>query len=276
MPAVHSLWTGKGIEIIMTILNEIAAKTKERVAQLKQEKPLEQIREKALAMNSDTGFPFEKAIAAPGLSFICEVKKASPSKGVIAEEFPYIEIAGDYEKGGARAISVLTEPYWFQGSDTYLKEIREAVSIPIIRKDFVVDEFMIYEAKLMGADAVLLIAAALRKEQCSMLAAKAHELKLEVLLEIHSEQELEYIEDNIDMVGVNNRNLGTFHTDVENSFRLAEKLPKEMLLVSESGISSPQTVRQLRAAGFRGFLIGENFMKTPQPGNALKEFISKL
>ena len=123
---------------------------------------------------------------------------------------------------------------------------------------------------------VLLIAAALRKEQCSMLAVKAHELKLEVLLEIHSEQELEYIEDNIDMVGVNNRNLGTFHTDVENSFRLAEKLPKEMLLVSESGISSPQTVRQLRAAGFRGFLIGENFMKTPQPGNALKEFISKL
>lgn len=109
-----------------------------------------------------------------------------------------------------------------------------------------------------------------------MLAVKAHELKLEVLLEIHSEQELEYIEDNIDMVGVNNRNLGTFHTDVENSFRLAEKLPKEMLLVSESGISSPQTVRQLRAAGFRGFLIGENFMKTPQPGNALKEFISKL
>lgn len=109
-----------------------------------------------------------------------------------------------------------------------------------------------------------------------MLAAKAHELKLEVLLEIHSEQELEYIEDNIDMVGVNNRNLGTFHTDVENSFRLAEKLPKEMLLVSESGISSPQTVRQLRAAGFRGFLIGENFMKTPQQGNALKEFISKL
>lgn len=109
-----------------------------------------------------------------------------------------------------------------------------------------------------------------------MLAAKAHELKLEVLLEIHSEQELEYMEDNIDMVGVNNRNLGTFHTDVENSFRLAEKLPKEMLLVSESGISSPQTVRQLRAAGFRGFLIGENFMKTPQPGNALKEFISKL
>ena len=109
-----------------------------------------------------------------------------------------------------------------------------------------------------------------------MLAAKAHELKLEVLLEIHSEQELEYIEDNIDMVGVNNRNLGTFHTDVENSFRLAEKLPKEMLLVSESGISSPQTVRQLRAAGFRGFLIGENFMKTPQPGNALQKFISKL
>ena len=139
----------------MTILNEIAAKTKERVAQLKREKPLEQIREKAQAMECDTGFPFEKAIAASGLSFICEVKKASPSKGVIAEEFPYVEIARDYEKGGARAISVLTEPYWFQGSDNYLKEIRKAVGLPIIRKDFVVDEYMIYEEKIMCAEAVL-------------------------------------------------------------------------------------------------------------------------
>lgn len=154
--------------------------------------------------------------------------------------------------------------------------MRSKVQLPILRKDFIIDEYQLYQARIVGADAILLIAAALRKEQCRMLAAKAHELGLEVLLEIHSEQELEYIEDNIDMVGVNNRNLGTFHTDVENSFRLAEKLPKEILLVSESGISSPQTVRQLRAAGFRGFLIGENFMKAPQPGDALKEFISLL
>jgi len=172
---------------------------------------------------------------------------------------------------GASVLSILTDENFFGGNLKDIRAARPQVSLPILRKDFIIDEYQLYQACIVGADAVLLIAAALRKEQCSMLAAKAHELKLEVLLEIHSEQELEYIEDNIDMVGV-----GTFHTDVENSFRLAEKLPKEMLLVSESGISSPQTVRQLRAAGFRGFLIGENFMKTPQPGNALKEFISKL
>lgn len=181
-----------------------------------------------------------------------------------------------YEMAGASVLSILTDENFFGGNLKDIRAARPQVSLPILRKDFIIDEYQLYQACIVGADAVLLIAAALRKEQCSMLAAKAHELKLEVLLEIHSEQELEYIEDNIDMVGVNNRNLGTFHTDVENSFRLAEKLPKEMLLVSESGISSPQTVRQLRAAGFRGFLIGENFMKTPQPGNALKEFISKL
>lgn len=160
-----------------------------------------------------------------------------------------------------------------------LKDIRSArphVQLPILRKDFIIDEYQLYQARIVGADAILLIAAALKKEQCKALAVKAHELELEVLLEIHNEQELEYVNENIDMVGVNNRNLGTFHTDVENSFRLAEKLPKEMLWVSESGISSPETVKQLRAAGFRGFLIGENFMKTPEPGEALKEFITQL
>ena len=216
------------------------------------------------------------ALAASSSGIIAEFKRKSPSKGWLHPDAAIADVLPAYEKGGASACSVLTDSNFFGGSLGDLCKARSLVDLPLLRKDFIIDEYQLYQACIVGADAVLLIAAALRKEQCSMLAAKAHELKLEVLLEIHSEQELEYIEDNIDMVGVNNRNLGTFHTDVENSFRLAEKLPKEMLLVSESGISSPQTVRQLRAAGFRGFLIGENFMKTPQPGNALKEFISKL
>ena len=149
------------------------------------------------------------------------------------------------------------------------------MQLPILRKDFIIDEYQLYQARIVGADAILLIAAALKKEQCKALALKAHELELEVLLEIHNEQELEYIDENIDMVGVNNRNLGSFHTEVENSFRLA-KTTRRMLRISESGISSPETVKQLRAAGFRGFLIGENFMKTPAPGEALKEFITQL
>ena len=216
------------------------------------------------------------ALAASSSGIIAEFKRKSPSKGWLHPDAAIADVLPAYEKGGASACSVLTDSNFFGGSLGDLCKARSLVGLPLLRKDFIIDEYQLYQACIVGADAVLLIAAALRKEQCSMLAAKAHELKLEVLLEIHSEQELEYIEDNIDMVGVNNRNLGTFHTDVENSFRLAEKLPKEMLLVSESGISSPQSVRQLRAAGFRGFLIGENFMKTPQPGNALKEFISKL
>ena len=216
------------------------------------------------------------ALAASSSGIIAEFKRKSPSKGWLHPDAAIADVLPAYEMGGASACSGLTDSIFFGGSLGDLCKARSLVGLPLLRKDFIIDEYQLYQACIVGADAVLLIAAALRKEQCSMLAAKAHELKLEVLLEIHSEQELEYIEDNIDMVGVNNRNLGTFHTDVENSFRLAEKLPKEMLLVSESGISSPQTVRQLRAAGFRGFLIGENFMKTPQPGNALKEFISKL
>lgn len=215
-------------------------------------------------------------LSASPSGIIAEFKRRSPSKGWIKENAQADIIPPAYEAAGASALSILTDEKFFGGNLKDIRTVRSKVQLPILRKDFIIDEYQLYQARIVGADAILLIAAALRKEQCRMLAAKAHELGLEVLLEIHSEQELEYIEDNIDMVGVNNRNLGTFHTDVENSFRLAEKLPKEMLLVSESGISSPQTVRQLRAAGFRGFLIGENFMKAPQPGDALKEFISLL
>lgn len=215
-------------------------------------------------------------LSASPSGIIAEFKRRSPSKGWIKENAQADIIPPAYEAAGASALSILTDEKFFGGNLKDIRTVRSKVQLPILRKDFIIDEYQLYQARIVGADAILLIAAALRKEQCRMLAAKAHELGLEVLLEIHNEQELEYIEDNIDMVGVNNRNLGTFHTDVENSFRLAEKLPKEILLVSESGISSPQTVRQLRAAGFRGFLIGENFMKAPQPGDALKEFISLL
>ena len=204
------------------------------------------------------------SLASSPYGIISEFKRRSPSKGWIKEA------------AGASALSILTDEKYFGGSLKDIRSARPHVQLPILRKDFIIDEYQLYQARIVGADAILLIAAALKKEQCKALALKAHELELEVLLEIHNEQELEYIDENIDMVGVNNRNLGTFHTEVENSFRLAEKLPEEMLRISESGISSPETVKQLRAAGFRGFLIGENFMKTPAPGEALKEFITQL
>jgi indole-3-glycerol phosphate synthase len=158
----------------------------------------------------------------------------------------------------------------------FVRIARPMVTCPILRKDFIVDEYQLYQARAIGADAVLLIAADLQKSECQALAKKAHELGLETLLEVHSEPELDYVGECIDMVGVNNRNLGTFHTDVQNSYRLASLLPKDYLLVSESGISHPQTVRELREAGFRGFLIGETFMKTADPGAALKAFIEEV
>ena len=256
------------------ILDEIIAHKRLEIEQQKAA-----ISQELLINNCNEPMPrrsMRASLSASPSGIIAEFKRRSPSKGWIKENAQADIISPAYEMAGASVLSILTDENFFGGNLKDIRAARPQVSLPILRKDFIIDEYQLYQACIVGADAVLLIAAALRKEQCSMLAAKAHALKLEVLLEIHSEQELEYIEDNIDMVGVNNRNLGTFHTDVENSFRLAEKLPKEMLLVSESGISSPQTVRQLRAAGFRGFLIGENFMKTPQPGNALKEFISKL
>lgn len=216
------------------------------------------------------------SLASSPYGIISEFKRRSPSKGWIKEDAQADTIPPAYEAAGAPALSILTDEKYFGGTLKDIRSARPHVQLPILRKDFIIDEYQLYQARIVGADAILLIAAALKKEQCKALAVKAHELELEILLEIHNEQELEYVNENIDMVGVNNRNLGTFHTDVENSFRLAEKLPKEMLWVSESGISSPETVKQLRAAGFRGFLIGENFMKTPEPGEALKEFITQL
>jgi indole-3-glycerol phosphate synthase len=207
---------------------------------------------------------------------IAEFKRKSPSKGWIKEEGRAEEIPASYAANGASALSILTDEPFFGGSLKFLKIARPLVDLPILRKDFIIDEYQLHQARVVGADAVLLIAACLTVDECRHLATRAHELSLEVLLEIHSEGELAYLNDCVDMVGVNNRHLGTFHTDVATSFDLAAKLPKQYVRVSESGISNPETVKQLREVGYRGFLIGETFMKTPQPGETLHRFIEQL
>lgn len=218
-----------------------------------------------------------EALLKSNTGIIAEFKRRSPSKGWIKEDGRADIIPLSYQENGASALSILTDVQYFGGQDGFIRQARNSgVTLPILYKNFVIDEVQLYAATLCGASAVLLIAACLTKAQCKSLMRKAHELGLEVLLEMHSEQELEYAELEPDMCGINNRNLGSFVTDVENSFRLTELLPKEAIKVSESGISNPDTVKALRQAGFQGFLIGENFMKTPNPGLALKQFISKL
>ncbi len=218
-----------------------------------------------------------KALLESESGIIAEFKRRSPSKDWIKEEGRADIIPLSYQQNGAAALSILTDKHYFGGSDDYIRQARQSgVTLPILYKNFVIDEAQLYAAALCGASAVLLIAACLSVQQCSTLLKKAHELGLEVLLEMHSEQELEYADLQPDLCGINNRNLGSFVTDVDNSFRLAERLPKDAVKVSESGISNPDTVKALRQAGFNGFLIGENFMKTADPGMALNEFISKL
>ena len=244
----------------MDILEEIIITKQQELERMRQKKV--SIREALLA--SPTGI-------------IAEFKRRSPSKGWIKEEGKACEIPLSYQQNGAAALSILTDKQYFGGHDRFIMEARQTgVTIPVLYKNFVIDEMQLYEALLCGASAVLLIAACLTKEKLRTLLTKAHELGLEVLLEMHDERELEYAELNPDLCGINNRHLGSFITDVETSYRLAEKLPREAVKVSESGISNPQTVRELREAGFRGFLIGETFMREPQPGLALKEFIAKI
>lgn len=218
-----------------------------------------------------------KALLQSETGIIAEFKRRSPSKGWIKEDGRPDVIPLSYQQNGAAALSILTDEHYFGGCDDFIRQARQSgVTLPILYKNFVIDEAQLYAATLCGASAVLLIAACLSKVDCKRLLDKAHTLGLEVLLEMHSEPELEYADLGPDLCGINNRNLGSFVTDVENSFRLAELLPDDAVKVSESGISNPDTVRALRQAGFRGFLIGENFMKTPDPGQALNEFISQL
>lgn len=218
-----------------------------------------------------------KALLQSETGIIAEFKRKSPSKGWIKESGQADIIPLSYQQNGAAAISILTDEHYFGGHDDFIRTARQSgVTIPILYKNFVIDEFQLYEAVLCGASAVLLIAACLTIERCAELMRTAHNLGLEVLLEMHDESELKYAELQPDLCGINNRNLGSFLIDVQNSFRMAEFLPNNAVKVSESGISDPDTVHALRQAGFRGFLIGENFMKTPDPGLALQQFVSQL
>lgn len=208
---------------------------------------------------------------------IAEFKRRSPSKGWIKENGKPNEVPLSYSENGASAISILTNSEYFGGSTDYISIARERVkSTPILRKEFIIDEYQVYESRLIGSDAILLIASALTINECNQLAKKAHELGLETLLEIHGEEELDYVNEHIDMVGVNNRDLTTFKTDISQSFRLSMILPKEYVLVSESGISNPKSVKELRNVGFKGFLIGETFMSSADPGESLKQFIHEV
>ena len=242
------------------ILQEIIATKRDELAAMRRKKP--SLRQALL--DSDSGI-------------IAEFKRRSPSKGWIKEEGRADQIPLSYQQNGAAALSILTDCKYFGGHDEFIRTARQSgVTIPVLYKNFVIDELQLYEALLCGASAVLLIAACLTKHDLRELMDKAHTLGLEVLLEMHDERELEYAELEPDLCGINNRHLGSFVTDVETSYRLAELLPKDAVRVSESGISNPQTVHELREAGFRGFLIGETFMKTPDPGQSLHEFINRL
>lgn len=249
------------------ILDELALATRKRVAARKQEVSLAQIREQAvsLAMQEKAfTFPFERAMEKTDISFICEVKKASPSKGIIAEEFPYLDIAREYEKAGADCISVLTEPDYFKGNDRYLQEISQTVKIPTIRKDFIVEEYMIYEAKLLGASCVLLIAALLDTKTIEAYLKICDSLGLSALVEAHDEAEVRSaLTAGARMIGVNNRNLKDFTVDIHNSTRLRDRIPKEILFVAESGIGTAEDIQILREHGVNGVLIGETLMRNP-------------
>ncbi len=243
------------------ILEQLAEHAAYRTEQAKKNLPFAEIEKQALSMKKGD-FSFERALGRPGISFICECKKASPSKGLIAPDFPYLEIARQYEGAGADAISVLTEPKWFLGSDAYLKEIAAAVSIPCLRKDFTVDAYMIYEAKLLGASAVLLICSLLSEGQLGEYLAISDSLGLSALVEVHDEAEADMaLRAGARVIGVNNRNLRDFTVDTENSRRLRERISGDVIFVSESGVRGPEDVRRLAEIGADAVLVGEALMR---------------
>lgn len=265
------------------ILQKIVADKYLEVEEQKKAVPFQSLRELVESQPCKTQ-SMKASLANSPFGIIAEFKRKSPSKGWLHPDADVADIVPAYEKSGASACSVLTDKNYFGGSLDDLRKARSLVNIPLLRKDFIIDPYQLFQARLMGADAILLIASCLKPEECRSLAETAHSLKLEVLLEIHNESELGYLNPHIDMLGVNNRNLGTFYTDIDNSFRLIKQIreyagdSKETspLLVAESGISDAQTVLRLREAGFSGFLIGETFMKTERPGDTLSSFIKTL
>lgn len=259
----------------MNILEQLAEHARYRTEQAKKKISLSEIKEQALSIEK-RDFPFERALQKPGISFICECKKASPSKGLIAPDFPYLQIAKEYEAAGADCISVLTEPKWFLGSDAYLREITQAVSTPCLRKDFTVDEYMLYEAKVLGAAAALLICSILSTEQIREYLAVCDALGLSALVETHDEKEVEQaLSAGARIIGVNNRNLKDFTVDTENSRRLRSMIPKEVLFVSESGVSGPEDVEQLAQIGADAVLVGETLMRAADKKQALSKLRGK-
>lgn len=255
----------------MTILDQLAEHARIRTEEAKKQISLDSMKDQALSLPKGT-FAFEKALKKENIAFICECKKASPSKGLIAPDFPYLNIAKDYESAGADCISVLTEPKWFLGSDAYLKEIANAVSIPCLRKDFTVDEYMIYEAKVLGAQAVLLICSILPTEKIREYIEICDILGMSALVEAHSEEEVKSaVEAGARIIGVNNRNLKDFTVDTKNSRRLRELVPADVLFVSESGVKSPEDIQALRESGVNAVLIGETLMRAEDKKAKLDE-----
>lgn len=246
------------------ILDKIVEATKVRVAKEKEVETPEAVKAAALALPSDTGFPFEAALRQQDFNFICEVKKASPSKGIIAEHFPYLDIAKEYEVAGAAAISVLTEPDFFKGDKKYLQEIASTVKIPVLRKDFIIDEYQIYQAKVWGASAILLICACLDVPILTKFRELADSLGLSSLVEAHDEQEVQMaIDCGARIIGVNNRNLKDFTVDVQNSVRLRNLVQDDVIFVSESGLETPEDIQVLRDNNIGVALMGETFMRSP-------------
>ncbi len=255
----------------MTILDELAELSRNRVREDKQNKPLDQLKKEVLAMPA-MDFRFEKALRTDDIAFICEVKKASPSKGIIAPDFPYIEIARQYEIAGASCISVLTEPHYFKGKNEYVTEITERVSLPVIRKDFTVDEYMIYQARQIGASAVLLICSLLDTETIRHYISVCDSLGLSALVEAHDEKEVQSaIDAGARLIGVNNRNLKDFTVDINNCIRLRTMVPEEITFVAESGIKTAQDIERLRQAGVNAVLIGETLMRSDDKKAMLDE-----
>lgn len=255
------------------ILDKIVDATKIRLAELHKTSQLTEVRRIAEQLPVTAEFPFKQAVGKSGLSFICEVKKASPSKGIIAEDFPFLEIAKSYEEVGADAVSVLTEPDFFKGNSNYLKEISASITLPCLRKDFIIDEYQIYEAKTLGASAILLICSILDDSQLSEYLKLAHSLGMSALVETHSVDEADVaLKSGAEIIGINNRDLTTFNVDISTTKKVAEYIPEDKILVSESGIHSAEDISAVRNYGADAVLIGEAFMRADNKAELMNRF----
>lgn len=262
-----------GDDYKIMILDDIVATQKIRIEHEKKEKNIKVLKQEVLSLPLNEKIFFEESLNDKKFSFICEIKKASPSKGTIVENFPYTDIAKEYEQAGAAAISVLTEPNFFKGSDKILKDVADIVNIPILRKDFIIDEYQIYQAKLIGADAILLICAILDEKILNKFLNIAKNLKLSCLVETHNEDEIKMaLNSEAKIIGINNRDLKTFRVDIKTSLELQKFIPENKILISESGIKTVQDIKILKEAGFNGVLIGESIMLSKNK----KQFLLKL